>query len=479
MRRVLLALLVLVVLVPGVSEAKRRPRHNAADPVVTVPPASDTPNPPLLCDYYAAPDTATVPGSASNNGLTSSAPIRITDFWALASAGKTLCLLGTDPTSTTSGLYRGAANMIAPSLQGAAAALSGTAGSPITIVAVNDGGVRIDGQSARRPCYLYQNSYFTLKGFDCGWPSDSSLYIRRSDHVVIQRVIAIDALDTGNNQVCLNESSTNGTWEDFACIGAGIEVLLDYSEVPGNEPSTSYRRGFVRAEGSRYGAVVGMEMNYAEYTGLNPYGNSLAENMILVFDGSRGSAVGNSHAAGIIRWNGRSPYFRLMGAMLYYDGNGTVTQPNVGIFNDGGYSGIVLQDVISHANGLGQKPFVLRSGESLSPIQARTATRLTSVRGSVASTFGTWTVTNQVEDTTIAGTQFDYTGTNNTAKLCYRYVDGTYTTTPLWPWPMNGRITAAVAANAANGSPAFTGGTLQDEIEALFGTIPAGCKTGG
>ena len=38
------------------------------------------------CDYYASP-------SGTGNGLSSSSPFKISSFWPVASAGKTLCLL--------------------------------------------------------------------------------------------------------------------------------------------------------------------------------------------------------------------------------------------------------------------------------------------------------------------------------------------------------------------------------------------------
>jgi hypothetical protein len=137
-----------------------------------------------------------------------------------------------------------------------------------------------------------------------------------------------------------------------------------------------------------------------------------------------------------------------------------------------------------HTNGLDEKPYVLRTGESEPPVQSRIATRITSIRGALASTYGTYTVTNAVESTTVRGTGFDYQGANNTAKLCFRYNGGIYTRTPLWPWPMDNRIKAAIAMNAARGSRQLAGdagvgysaNTVTSEIVSLLGDIPAPCN---
>jgi hypothetical protein len=71
------------------------------------------------CTYYASP-------TGNGNGLSQSSPFKIADFWSKASPGKTLCLLD--------GTYRGSDSMIDPP-----DGLSGTAGNPITVRALNEG----------------------------------------------------------------------------------------------------------------------------------------------------------------------------------------------------------------------------------------------------------------------------------------------------------------------------------------------------
>ena len=56
------------------------------------------------------------------------------------------------------------------------------------------------------------------------------------------------------------------------------------------------------------------------------------------------------------------------------------------------------------------------------------------------------------------------------AQVCYRYVDGVLTSTPLWPWPMDQRIYDAL--DDAGYTPFY----VTDKMEDLFGTIPLDCR---
>src|SRR5438093_1280808 len=76
----------------------------------------------LACNYYASP-------TGGGNGLSSSSPFKISNFWSVAGPGKTLCL--------SNGVYVGSDSMIDPPDN-----LQGSSGSPITVRALNDGGVR-------------------------------------------------------------------------------------------------------------------------------------------------------------------------------------------------------------------------------------------------------------------------------------------------------------------------------------------------
>jgi hypothetical protein len=55
--------------------------------------------------------------------------------------------------------------------------------------------------------------------------------------------------------------------------------------------------------------------------------------------------------------------------------------------------------------------------------------------------------------------------------LCHQMVGGVVTEAPLWPWPMQARLSAALAQA---GYPPVD---LTAQMEALFGPIPARCRT--
>src|SRR5262249_6248067 len=75
------------------------------------------------CTHYASPD-------GGGDGISQSSPFQIADFWSVAGPGTTLCLLD--------GTYQDATNMIVPPV-----GISGTSTAPITVRALNDGGVFI------------------------------------------------------------------------------------------------------------------------------------------------------------------------------------------------------------------------------------------------------------------------------------------------------------------------------------------------
>jgi hypothetical protein len=90
------------------------------------------------CDYYASP-------TGTGDGLSQAKPFKISKFWAVATLGKTLCLLD--------GTYTGSDSMIDPPDN-----LSGTSKNPITIRALNDGRTVINGEGKYVPVSLGYNN---------------------------------------------------------------------------------------------------------------------------------------------------------------------------------------------------------------------------------------------------------------------------------------------------------------------------------
>jgi hypothetical protein len=113
------------------------------------------------------------------------------------------------------------------------------------------------------------------------------------------------------------------------------------------------------------------------------------------------------------------------------------------------------------------------------------ADRVTSVISYVNVFSPQWTIANYVTGATNTAVPNPWTNTGSAAALCYRYVNGSPTTTPLWPWPMSQRISAATTLASSYAGPcigcsggrqARTATDVQADLEALLGPVPTQCK---
>src|SRR5215470_82570 len=163
--------------------------------LASIAPATTSSSAPTPCDYYASPN-------GGGDGLTNSRPFRIQDFWATGTPGKTLCLLD--------GVYQGAANMIVPPV-----GKSGASTAPITVRALNDGGVFIDGQFARIPLIVQGQSYWTFQGFDVGNSSNSVVDLSSASNLIFRRICASNASMSASNEHVWLVGSGNSLFEDI------------------------------------------------------------------------------------------------------------------------------------------------------------------------------------------------------------------------------------------------------------------------
>ena len=204
---------------------------------------------------------------ASNNGSGSScsesSPCTIGTWLSQKAApGGVLCL--------KDGIYTGGEQMLQ------FAAKSGAAGNPITVRAVNDGAVLIDGEHNRRPLDC-NASYITVQGLDVKNGNDTTLVLRGS-HCTVQRVIAYtEAPSDGANENTCDAGGDNNLLEDSACIGYSRKTYAAGAR-GGNGPNT-IRRTYLEFHGAPAGSAQGNPTNVLEIG----YGQSnvTAENVIV------------------------------------------------------------------------------------------------------------------------------------------------------------------------------------------------------
>ena len=430
---------------------------------VAAPPApTSTETVPVSCDYYASP-------TGGGTGLSTSSPFRIIDAWSVLAPGKTLCLLD--------GMYRGDASMIDPPDN-----LGGIAGKPITVRALNDGRVLIDGQATRRPVFLNFNDYFVLEGFNAANSNESVVRIVRSKNNIVRRVAAWDAYD-GNTEVIGTSASDYLVFEDVAAWGIARKT---YSASQGGNNVTC-RRCFGRWEGSH---VVGPKMTFG--FAYNNY-NMTIENSIGTWSGERmkqqytlldyfGKPWTGSTAGTYTNFEVEQPYgiyavdrldgdknsnSKILGSIAYVTGSDR--------FNAGQLLFSTNINAMQFANTIAYvqpgthaaKGFSLHGVSGFVP--ALTARSLTAISGTSSVMSQEWDVSDVQLGRTLLEVASPFAGSAG-AQICTRYKDGILTSEPLWPWPMNQRIIDAMVQSGRNAVD------VTATIEQLLGPIPSRCR---
>jgi hypothetical protein len=429
------------------------------------------------CDYYASPN-------GSGDGLTTSTPFSVQAFWAKAAPGKTLCLLD--------GTYQGGSNMIVPPV-----GMSGTSTARITIRALNDGAVFIDGQFGRHTFLLQANSWWAFQGFDVGNSSNTVMEIypsggAGSNNNIFRRICASNANPNApgiNEMVWLIWDSSDNLFEDICGFGLGRNTLQDYGS--GSQRNT-FRRVWLRFEGYRprylgdpYNCYAAPGPAYQLAYGTS--GDTLVENFISVYDPEQQPQFGLSNLCGDVygAGTGRDPVptpYRMRGIIAYGYDNPSLALTHSWINYQ--HATFNYADVFLDARSQGQVwPFVLACGDATGCNQ-NWADRLTSARGATASNLYAWSLSNFNECTTPGACPNFYTGvggaTGAGSRACYQYQNGSLTSVPLWPWPMDDRIKAALSragssALAGTVGTGYAANTVTSEIVTRYGAIPAQC----
>lgn len=433
--------------------------------------------------FYAAP---TPTGSGSNNGLTQSTPFRIGDFWSHAEPGSILYLLdGTYTLSNSAGSNDSVINV--------PTSVNGTAAERITIKCLNDGQCNMDGQGVYQPIFVAGSNYITFEGMDAYNSGYEVISTGGGTGFTLRRVIAWDAAPSstaGQKEIIAPFHATNILFEDVATFGEGDGGLQLYG---GRQtgPKGVVRRYWGMYGGSNY-ANAPDEVIHMGYDSTK----QIVENAIVTWDatatqgtGPQGQIEGDRQLI-IMGVDGQE--HRLLGSIGYlFNGAGNMSRGIEEWFSnqyDTAQSSALIQDVVMYFEGNSTVvPYNILEieGPCGSPGMPVCYFRNNTEIGGGASSFASsWTYQNNVDVASIsalnaANANIWNGSSSNGARVCYRYVDGVLTNTPLWPWPMDSRIRAALTKSGRNPNTVFggTGYGVTEKMEAIFGTIPAQCRS--
>lgn len=419
---------------------------------------------PLNCTSYASP-------TGQGNGGSPDKAFRVATFWKSAEAGNTLCLLD--------GTYTDTDSMIAPP-----SGLRGASGRPITIRALHEGKVRIDGQGKRLPIRLWWNDWMVVEGLNACCSSGAVVGLDHSNHNVIRRVAAWDAAE-GNNDVFGVHFGEHNLLEDVAGWGIARKV---YESSQGGD-YTTIRRAWGRWEGSH---VIGPKMVYT--VAYNNYG-MLLENAIGTWSGERmkdsyvlldyygkpwsGRGEGTYHNRDVDQpyavfgmdalKKDKKAKARLLGSLAYIGRRDSFKAPQLVFVTN--MDAVEIADTIAYVESDAYpqvKTFALYGLTAATNLLAHS---ITSIGGAGARIKHEWETRNVLEGPSLAVYKPGENAFSTTrgANLCNRYVDGVRTTEPLWPWPMNQRILEATVASGRAPVDVTT------QVQAILGPIPPPC----
>jgi hypothetical protein len=215
------------------------------------------------------------------------------------------------------GPYANSNGMIIPPL-----GLSGTSGNPITVRALNDGQVDIDGGGVRTPVVLNQNNWFILEGFNAHDSSGTVVNIIASSNTIARRIVAWNANGSTNVHIWSIPNSNNILLEDVAGFGSGRKVF-SYFQSQG----VTYRRAWGRWESS---TQIGPKMVFAPV--YNDFSASI-ENGISTWKTSQSSIDQPFGTIAVDRIDGtnRDVFLNILGSISYIEGSDSF-QPNSQLF---------------------------------------------------------------------------------------------------------------------------------------------------
>jgi len=361
------------------------------------------------------------------------------------------------------GTYQGSSKHIAPP-----SGKNGTSTNKITIRCATDGGCLIDGQGLRQPIRLSDNDWWVIEGFNAANSNADVVNLATgADNNTIRRICAWNANPDANARV-FGVSGSSNTLEDVCGFGTGRRII---GLTQGGD-NTIVRRAWVIWE--QQNLVTGPQ------TPIQCCYNSsrnLFENVISTSDWT-GAGSSNFNGGAIGFHIGSTPIgHRVLGSVFYALSGENVAQ---GIlvrtdWDPGVDVQVMMKDVVAYTEQA-KTPFNLASQNCT----ACFLTNTTEIGGNASSIGGAWIQTNRVDVDTVGAAPNIWNGAGTSgARVCKRYVNGNLTNDPLWPWPMDARIRAALTAAGKDPDAIFggVGNGVTELMESIFGTIPAACKS--
>lgn len=429
-------------------------RGETAPSEPTSPPPDEELDPPT---HWAAVD-------GSGDGSSDTSPFRTSDFWAVAQPGDVLGVLD--------GVYTGTVNLLQPPN-----GLSGADGARITVKAVNDGAVRFDSQgSSNGPVRLNEgNNWWRLQGFDATGPSAShAVKVRSAQQVVLRKIVAWDVDAAQSSSVVSVSTGESGAQlcrdillEDCAAFGHGRRC---FNVSQGGTDTVILRRCWHRGD-----VFKGCQIGYQAY-------RHIAENMIGSWNYMGLSDIERRAPLTIGRIdhfddiNNESQYLGSIATILDPEDNSGNLQSMVDVMNETG--GNIIRDVVLYIEGDQCRRFAaLRSPFDSADNIPQYYENITQIGDPPdTNTVGSsWNLDNVVTSTTVAGAPSPWGHAGAGARVAFRTVNGVLTDIPLWPWPMDARIRAALIAAGRSPDVIFrgAGNSVTQLMESIFGTIPA------
>jgi hypothetical protein len=436
-------------------------------PVATV--ASPTPVPPTAVPtptagrvYYLAPT-----GSDASAG-TMAAPWRtFARAWQALQPGDTLLLLDGTYTEGTTGVMQ-------PNVR------NGEPGRPITVKALNDGKVTIDGQHQVIPIKLGDNwgnggpygDWFVVEGVIARNGLDSVVSVKGS-HNVLRRLSVYDG-DTDDNTMNLLLMGDDNLAEDVVVAGTGRYMINVYGGGEGHGSGNTVRRAFTMWKSWDGRHFCGVTWPNGNAIGVYNASNTTVENAIaygravtgifIQANSDDAKAVNNQILGSMAllqgrdydgsvwtygtgqtqptsrpgptadRWNGRD----CSQAVTVFD---RYQQTGFSLWGQGTVTDNVFRDVLATGN--------MGAGLSVQHPYGPGAVRTTIDHATIYANDGGNALLDgsdmAITNSRIAGSQ--YAAQGDGARLQYRYVDRQLTDVPLLPWPMEARIRAELGVS--------------------------------